>query len=257
MLPAHGYPKINKFKHLAGNYGGAWALQKKEFDEFEGAILANTNCILVPKDSYRDRLFTSDITGIEGVRHINGPDFSPLIKRALELPKMKAKKGKTILTGFHYKNVLEIADKLIELIKQGKIRHFFLIGGCDTPGPKGNYYREFAKLVPKDCVILTLACGKYRFNDIDFGQIDGIPRLIDLGQCNNSFSALEIAKALFRPLGQIREQSAAFAGADLVRTKSRCDTAFAAAPWNKEYLYRAGRSRIHLERGFQDPQGHI
>ena len=196
MLPAHGYPKINKFKHLAGNYGGAWALQKKEFDDFEGAILSNTNCILIPKDSYRDRLFTSDITGIEGVKHINGSDFSPIIKKALELPKMKARKGKTILTGFHYKNVLEIADKLIALIKEGKIKHFFLIGGCDTPGEKGTYYREFAKLVPKDCVILTLACGKYRFNDIDFGDIDGIPRLIDLGQCNNTYSALEIAKAL-------------------------------------------------------------
>jgi hydroxylamine reductase len=196
MLPAHGYPELKKFKHLVGNWGSAWAKQKEEFDDFPGAILATTNCVLIPKESYRDRLFTCSVAGIKGVKHIKNMDFSDLIKKALSLPKLKAKEGRNILTGFHYRNVLELADKLISLIKEGKIRHFFLIGGCDTPGKKGEYYREFAKLVPKDCLILTLACGKYRFNDLDFGQIEGIPRLIDLGQCNNAYSAIEIVKAL-------------------------------------------------------------
>ena len=123
-------------------------------------------------------------------------DFKPLIDKALTLPELKAKEGKTVLTGFHHKNILELADKLIPLLKEKKIRHFFLVGGCDTPGGKGDYYREFAKSVPKDCVILTLACGKYRFNDLEFGEIEGIPRLIDLGQCNNAYSAIEIVKAL-------------------------------------------------------------
>jgi len=196
MLPAHGYPVLKRFKHLAGNWGGAWWKQKGEFEEFPGAILATTNCILQPKESYRDRVFTCGVTGIKGVRHIKGTDFSELIDRALALPKIKARDNSSILTGFHHRTVLELADKIIPLVKSGKIRHFFLIGGCDTPGKSGEYYRRFAESVPKDCVILTLACGKYRFNDIDFGTIEGIPRLIDLGQCNNAYSAIEIAKAL-------------------------------------------------------------
>lgn len=200
MLPAHGYPELKRFKHLVANWGGAWAKQKQEFSDFSGAILATTNCVLIPRDSYRDRLFTCSVAGIKGVRHINGTDFSELINKALALPKLKAKEGHTLLTGFHYRNVLELADKLISLIKEGKIRHFFLIGGCDTPGERGEYYREFAKIVPEDCVILTLACGKYRFNDLDFGQIEGIPRLLDLGQCNNAYSAIEIVKALAEAL---------------------------------------------------------
>lgn len=198
MLPAHGYPELKKFKHLAGNWGGAWSEQKREFDEFPGAILATTNCVLNPKESYRDRLFTSTVTGIKGVKHIKGLDFSELINKALSLPKLEAKEAGSLLTGFHHKNVLELADKLIALVKEGKIKHFFLVGGCDTPGEKGGYYREFVKKLPSDCVILTLACGKYRFNDLqkELGDIDGIPRLIDLGQCNNAYSAIEIAKAL-------------------------------------------------------------
>ncbi|MCX7661100.1 MAG: hydroxylamine reductase, partial [Candidatus Omnitrophica bacterium] len=196
MLPAHSYPELKKFKHLIGNYGSAWAKQKEEFDNFPGAILATTNCILIPRESYRDRLFTCSVTGIKGVKHIKDNDFSQVINKALSLPKLKAKEGKKILVGFHHRNVLELAEKIISLIKEGKIRHFFLVGGCDTPGERGNYYREFVKLVPKDCVILTLACGKYRFNDLDFGKIEGIPRLIDLGQCNNAYSAIEIVKAL-------------------------------------------------------------
>jgi hydroxylamine reductase len=195
MLPAHGYPKLKKFKHLVGNWGSSWSEQKSEFEDFPGTILATTNCILIPKESYRDRVFTCSVTGIKGVKHIKGIDFTVLIEKTLSLPKAKARKGNAFLTGFHHRTVLELADKIIPLVKDRKIRHLFLIGGCDTPGRKGDYYREFAKLVPKDCVILTLACGKYRFNDIDFGEVEGLPRLIDLGQCNNAYSAIEIAKA--------------------------------------------------------------
>ncbi len=196
MLPAHGYPELKKFKHLLGNWGGAWSQQKSEFDDFPGTILATTNCILIPRESYRDRVFTCSVAGIKGVKHIKGTDFSDLINKTLTLPKIKERKGSTLLTGFHHQTVLALADKIIPLVKNGKIKHFFLIGGCDAPGKKGDYYREFAKMVPQDCVILTLACGKYRFNDLDFGEIEGIPRLIDLGQCNNAYSAIEIAKAL-------------------------------------------------------------
>ncbi len=196
MLPAHGYPELKRFKHLAGNWGGVWHKQKREFADFPGAILATTNCVLIPKDSYKDRLFTCGIAGIAGVTHIKGKDFSPVIDKALSLPRLPQKEGTKLVTGFHHKNVLALAEKIIDAVKAGKIKHFFLIGGCDAPGDKGNYYREFAKAVPNDCVILTLACGKYRINDIDFGSIDGIPRLIDLGQCNNAYSAIQIASAL-------------------------------------------------------------
>ncbi|MFV1952108.1 MAG: hydroxylamine reductase [Nitrospinota bacterium] len=197
MLPAHGYPELKRFKHLAGNWGGAWHKQKREFADFPGAMLATTNCVLIPpRDSYKDRLFTCGIAGIAGVTHIEGKDFSPVIDKALSLPRLPQKDGTKLVTGFHHKNVLALAEKIIDAVKAGKIKHFFLIGGCDAPGDKGNYYREFAQAVPNDCVILTLACGKYRINDIDFGSIDGIPRLIDLGQCNNAYSAIRIASAL-------------------------------------------------------------
>lgn len=196
MLPAHGYPELKKFKHLAGNYGGAWQEQKKEFDEFSGAILATTNCVLIPKDSYRDRLFTVGITGVEGVKHIKGRDFKPLIEMAKTLPALKETQGPKITTGFHYSAVLGLADKIVAAVKAGKIRRFFLIGGCDGAKPGRNYYTELAEMVPKDCVILTVACGKYRFNKLDFGSIDGIPRLIDVGQCNDAYSAIQIALAL-------------------------------------------------------------
>lgn len=196
MLPAHAYPELKKFKHLAGNWGGAWSKQKQEFDDFPGAILATTNCVLIPRESYRDRLFTCSVTGIKGVKHIRGTNFSELIQKALSLSKLEEKKGRTLLTGFHHRNILELADKIISLIQNKKIRHFFLVGGCDTPGERGEYYTEFVRKVPEDCIILTLACGKYRFNNLEFGEIDGIPRLIDLGQCNNSYSAIEIVKAL-------------------------------------------------------------
>ncbi|MCM8796946.1 MAG: hydroxylamine reductase [Candidatus Omnitrophica bacterium] len=197
MLPAHAYPELRRFKHLSGNYGGAWQEQKKEFNAFSGAILATTNCVLIPPaNTYLERIFTTGITGIPGARHLTNRDFSPLIEKAKSLPPLPDIAGKKIMTGFHHTAILGIADKIVAAVKAGKIRHFFLIGGCDGAKPGRNYYTEFAEMVPSDCLILTLACGKYRFNKIDFGEIDGIPRLIDVGQCNNAYSAIQVALAL-------------------------------------------------------------
>ena len=197
MLPAHAYPELRKFKHLVGNYGGAWQEQKKEFNQFPGALLATTNCVLIPpQNSYLDRLFTIGVARVEGAAHLKDRDFSLLIKKAKSLPALPDAPGKKIMTGFHHTAILGLADKIISAVKNGKIRHFFLIGGCDGAKPGRNYYTEFAEKVPNDCVILTLACGKYRFNKLDFGEIDGIPRLIDIGQCNNAYSAIQVALAL-------------------------------------------------------------
>jgi len=197
MLPCHAYPKLKQFKHLVGNFGGAWQEQKKEFNQFNGAILATTNCILTPaENTYLDRLFTVGIAGIAGAKHINNRDFKEIIEKAKSLPEVPATCGKSIITGFHHKAILGIADKIVPLVKSGKIKRFFLIGGCDGAKPGRNYYTEFAERVPKDCVIITLACGKYRFNKMDFGDIEGIPRLIDMGQCNNAYSAVQVALAL-------------------------------------------------------------
>lgn len=197
MLPAHGYPELKKFKHLAGNYGGAWQEQKKEFNAFSGAILATTNCVLIPpENTYLDRLFTIGITGVPQATHLKERNFKPLIEKAKSLPPLPENPGKKIWTGFHHTAILGLADKIVKLVKEGKIKHFFLIGGCDGAKPGRNYYTEFAESVPKDCVILTLACGKYRFNKLDFGDIEGVPRLIDVGQCNNAYSAIQVALAL-------------------------------------------------------------
>ncbi|MBU4252163.1 MAG: hydroxylamine reductase [Candidatus Omnitrophica bacterium] len=202
MLPAHGYPELKKFKHLAGNYGGAWQEQKKEFNAFSGAILATTNCVLIPpENSYLDRLFTIGITGVAGATHLKSRDFRSLMAKAKSLSPLAETPGKKIWTGFHHTAVLGLADKIVSAVKAGKIKHFFLIGGCDGAKPGRNYYTEFAEKVPQDCVILTLACGKYRFNKLDFGDIQGVPRLIDLGQCNNAYSAVQIAVALAKAFG--------------------------------------------------------
>jgi hydroxylamine reductase len=202
MLPAHGYPELRKFKHLVGNYGGAWQEQKKEFNAFSGAILATTNCVLIPpENTYLDRLFTIGITGVPGATHLKERDFKALIEKAKSLPALSASPGKKIWTGFHHTAVLGLADKIVSLVKAGKIKHFFLVGGCDGAKPGRNYYTEFAEKVPQDCVILTVACGKYRFNKLDFGDIEGIPRLIDLGQCNNAYSGVQIALALAKAFG--------------------------------------------------------
>jgi len=197
MLPAHGYPELKKFKHLAGNYGGAWQEQKKEFAAFSGPILVTTNCVVAPpSNTYLNRMFTIGVTGVEGAVHLQNRDFSEVIEKAKSLPALPEAPNKKIMTGFHHTAILGLADKIVAAVKSGKIKHFFLIGGCDGAKPGRNYYTEFAELVPKDCVILTLACGKYRFNKLDFGAIDGIPRLIDVGQCNNAYSAIQVALAL-------------------------------------------------------------
>ncbi len=196
MLPAHGYPELRKFKHFVGNYGTAWQNQRKEFDDFSGAILVNTNCIMIPKDSYKDRLFTCGMAGMAGVTHLEGRDFSAVIEKALALPALGDSSNGTLTTGFHYTAVLGLADKIVAAVKAGKIRHFFFIGGCDGAKPGRNYFTELAEKVPNDCVILTAACGKYRINAHDYGDIDGIPRLLDTGQCNDCYSAVRIALAL-------------------------------------------------------------
>jgi len=196
MLPAHAYPGLRKYGHLAGNFGGAWQDQAREFPDFPGAIIFNTNCIQKPADSYIDRVFTWGLVEWPGVRHIDGWDFTEVINRALACPDLPENPGKEILTGFGHNAVLGVADKVIEAVKGGAIRHFFLIGGCDGAKSGRNYYTEFAEKLPRDTVILTLACGKYRFNKLDFGDIGGIPRLLDVGQCNDAYSAIQIAVAL-------------------------------------------------------------
>ena len=196
MLPAHGYPGLKKYSHLVGNFGGAWQDQAKEFVNFPGAIIFNTNCIQRPAESYSDRLFTWGLVAWPGIKHVEGWDFSAVINKSLECPALPENPGKEILTGFGHNAVLGVADKVIEAVKSGAIKHFFLIGGCDGAKSGRNYYTEFAEKLPKDTVILTLACGKYRFNKLDFGDIGGIPRLLDIGQCNDAYSAIQIAVAL-------------------------------------------------------------
>ena len=207
MLPAHGYPALKKYKHLVGNYGSAWQNQRQEFDAFPGAVLMTTNCIQQPADGYKGRLFTTGLVAWPGVAHIAaGPDgrkdFTPVIEAAMAAPGFAADEPeKTILVGFARQAVLGVAEKIIEAVKAGAVRHFFLIGGCDGAKPGRNYYTELAEAVPDDCVILTLACGKYRFNKLEFGDIGGIPRLLDVGQCNDAYSAIQIALALGKAFG--------------------------------------------------------
>jgi hydroxylamine reductase len=196
MLPAHGYPELRKFDHLVGNYGTAWQNQRTEFDAFSGPVLVTTNCIMLPKDSYKDRLFTHGVAGAAGVKHLKNRDFSEVIAMALSQPPLEENPSGTLSTGFHYTAVLGLADKIVAAVKAGKIRRFFFIGGCDGAKPGRNYFTELAEKVPDDCIIITAACGKYRINAKDYGTIDGIPRLIDAGQCNDCYSVLRIALAL-------------------------------------------------------------
>jgi len=196
MLPCNAYPGLKKYKHLVGNYGGAWQDQKKEFAEFPGAILMTTNCIQDPKN-YSDRIFTSGLVAWPGVQHISDRDFQPVIDAALkEEGFIEDSEEKHITIGFGRNTVMSVADKVVGAVKSGDIKHFFLVGGCDGAKTGRNYYTEFAQKVPDDSVILTLACGKYRFNKFDFGDIGGIPRLLDIGQCNDAYSAVKIAVAL-------------------------------------------------------------
>ncbi|CEO35670.1 hydroxylamine reductase [[Clostridium] sordellii] len=202
MIPCHGYPELNKYPHLAGNFGGAWQDQQKEFDNIPGCILMTTNCLMKPRDSYKDRIFTTSVVGWDGVKYIgkteNGEkDFSEIINKALELGGFEEdQEPHEILVGFGHNATISNAPAIIDAVKSGKLRHFFLIGGCDGARPGRNYYKEFATKVPKDCIILTLACGKYRFNKLDFGEVAGLPRLLDVGQCNDAYSAVRIALAL-------------------------------------------------------------
>ncbi len=197
MLPAHGYPKLKAYEHLAGNYGGAWTDQADEFDEFPGAILMTSNCIQQPKVSYKERIFTSGAVAWPGVLHIADQDFSPVIAAALQAPGYAEDgTGEEITVGFGHNAVLSVADRVIDAVKAGAIRHFFLIGGCDGARSGRSYYTELAESIPADCLIMTLACGKFRFNKLEFGEIGGLPRLLDIGQCNDTYSALQIALAL-------------------------------------------------------------
>ena len=197
MLPAHGYPELKKFKHLVGNYGGAWQEQRNEFNLFPGSILMTTNCIQKPKDTYKGRIFTSGLVSWPGVQHLECNDYSLLIEAALNAEGFTEDgEEKFIMGGFGHNAVLSVADKVIDGVKAGAIKHFFLIGGCDGAKTGRDYYTKLAEMVPQDCVILTLACGKYRFNKLDFGTIGGIPRLLDIGQCNDAYSAIKIASAL-------------------------------------------------------------
>lgn len=196
MLPAHGYPGLKKYDHLVANFGGAWQDQHKEFAQFPGAIIFNTNCIQKPAENYIDRLFTWGLVQWPGVKHVEGWDFSAVIKKAQECDGFEDAPGQEILTGFGHNAILGVADKIIEAVKGGDIKHFFLVGGCDGAKSGRNYYTEFAEQAPKDTVILTLACGKFRFNKMELGDIGGIPRLLDVGQCNDAYSAIQVAIAL-------------------------------------------------------------
>ena len=208
MLPAHGYPGLKKYKHLAGNFGTAWQSQQQEFENIPAPVLFTTNCLMPPRESYRDRIYNTSVVGYEGLKYIERKedgtkDFSPLIEQALKLGgyehdhSMSGINGGHILTtGFAHGTVLANAEKIVSAIKKGAIKHIFLVGGCDGAHPGRNYYTEFVKQTPMDSLVLTLACGKYRFNDIDLGEIDGLPRILDMGQCNDAYSAIKVAAAL-------------------------------------------------------------
>ena len=209
MLSGHAYPELRKYAHFKGHYGTAWQNQQKEFADLPAPVLFTTNCLMPPKDSYADRVFTTELVGYPGIRHIDsGKDFSHIIEKALELGGFEedmtfsgSNGGHAVMTGFGRNVVLSVADQVIEAVKSGAIRHFFLVGGCDGTGAGRNYYTEFVENTPADTVVLTLACGKYRFNDLDLGTIGGLPRLMDIGQCNDAYSAIQIAVALANAFG--------------------------------------------------------
>ena len=207
MIPSHGYPGLKKYPHLVGNFGSAWQNQQKEFDNIPGCILMTTNCLMRPRETYKDRIFTTSVVGWDGVKHIpkgkdGKKDFTEIITKALELGGYEEdQEPHEILVGFGHNATLSNAETIVNAVKDGKIRHFFLIGGCDGARPGRSYYTEFAKMVPDDCIILTLACGKYRFNKLEFGEVAGLPRLLDIGQCNDAYSAVRIATALADAFG--------------------------------------------------------
>ena len=202
MLPCHGYPELKKYGHFHGHYGTAWQNQAKEFSKFPGAILMTTNCIQKPQDLYKDNIFTSGVVAWPGVAHIGDRNFAPVIAKAKALPGFtEDSNGKSVMVGFARNTVMSVAGQVIDAVKAGAIRHFFLVAGCDGAKPGRNYYTEFVEKVPKDCVVLTLACGKFRFFDQDLGTIGGLPRLMDVGQCNDAYSAIQVAVALAQAFG--------------------------------------------------------
>lgn len=204
MLPAHAYPELNRFSHLKGNYGSAWQNQKREFDSVPAPIVFTTNCLMPPAESYRDRVFTAGPVEFEGVPHIGADrDYSAVIERALELGGFAetTSTGETFTTGFGHGFILSVADKVVEAVRSGQINHFFLVGGCDGSKPGRSYFKEIVESSPSDSVVLTLACGKYRFNDLDLGTVAGLPRLMDMGQCNDAYGAIQVAVALANAFG--------------------------------------------------------
>lgn len=209
MLPAHAYPELKKYAHLKGNFGTAWQNQQKEFADIPAPVLFTTNCLMPPKESYADRVFTTEVVAYPEIVHIGeNKDFTPVIEKALELGGYAEDKhftgvngGNKVMTGFGHNAVLSVTDKVVEAVKSGAIKHFFLVGGCDGAKAGRNYYTEFVKQTPADSIVLTLACGKYRFNDLDLGTIDGLPRIMDMGQCNDAYSAIKVAVALAEAFG--------------------------------------------------------
>ena len=209
MLPAHCYPELKKYPHLKGNFGTAWQNQQKEFDNLPAPILYTTNCLMPVKSSYADRVFTTEMVSYPEMVHIgDDKDFTPVIEKALELGGYAENQirtgingGSSVMTGFGHNTVLSVADKVVDAVKNGDISHFFLVGGCDGARVSRNYYTEFVKQTPKDSIILTLACGKFRFNDLDLGTIDELPRIMDMGQCNDAYSAIKVAVALSEAFG--------------------------------------------------------
>ncbi len=204
MLPAHGYPELKKYTHLKGNFGTAWQNQQKEFENLPAPVLYTTNCLMPPKESYSDRVFTTEVVSYPEIIHVGeDKDFTPVIEKALELGGFAEDTvftgingGNTVMTGFGRNTVLENAGTIVEAVKTGAIKHFFLVAGCDGAKPGRNYYTEFVKQTPQDSIILTLACGKYRFNDLDLGKIGPFPRILDMGQCNDAYGAIQVAVAL-------------------------------------------------------------
>jgi hydroxylamine reductase len=201
MLPAHMYPALGGHPNLAGHFGGAWQLQKREFEAFGGAILVTTNCVLEPRESYRDRMFTTRATAVPGSRRLEGDDFSEVIARAKALGPLPERTGAKIPVGFHHSVILDAAPAILDAVKTGQLTHFFLIGGCDGAEPGRNYYSDYARNAPQSSFILTLGCGKFRIMDHDYGTLLGLPRLLDMGQCNNAYGAIKVAAGLAGALG--------------------------------------------------------
>ena len=209
MLPAHAYPELRKYPQLKGNFGTAWQNQQKEFADIPAPILFTTNCLMPPKKSYADRVFTTEVVAYPGMVHIDDEkDFTPVIEKALELGGYQEDRqftgingGTQVMTGFGHGTILSMADQVIDAVKSGAIRHFFLVAGCDGAKPGRNYYTDFVKQTPADSIVLTLACGKFRFNDLDIGNIGGLPRIMDMGQCNDAYGAIKVAMALAEAFG--------------------------------------------------------